>query len=147
MDHEQARYKLKLKPYRKFLSLAFLCESIFVWTLKFLSYASIFLKDLYIFWLTIGNIMGRYTMILLIFVLRHVGLCGIYTSVWLDSSIRMWNREISLHKKKKKQELGWRQVVKGNMDMISGIGKHLWRWTLIPQNQVATEHYKDSNDK
>ena len=32
---------------------------------------------LYIFWLTTGNIMGRYTMILLIFVLRHVGLCEI----------------------------------------------------------------------
>ena len=27
-DHEQARNKQKLNPYRKFLSLAFLCESI-----------------------------------------------------------------------------------------------------------------------
>ena len=59
MDHEQARYKLKLNPYKEFLSLAFsLWEYTFVWILKFLSYASIFVKDLYIFWLTIGNIMG-----------------------------------------------------------------------------------------
>ena len=50
MDHEQARYKLKLNPYGEFLSLTFLCESISLFELfKFLSYASVFVKDLYIY--------------------------------------------------------------------------------------------------
>ena len=88
MDHEQARYKLKLNLYGKFLSLTFLCESISLFELfKFLSYASICVKDLYIFWLTTGNIMGRYTMIILIFILRHAGLCGILGNESLRPSI------------------------------------------------------------
>ena len=78
MDHEQARYKLKLNPYGEFLSPTFLCESISLFELlNFSHMLRFFVKDLYIFWLTTGNIMGRYTMILLIFVLRHAGLCEI----------------------------------------------------------------------
>ena len=78
MDHEQARYKLKLNPYGEFLSLTFLCESISLFELLNLSHMlHFFVKYLYILWLTTGTIMERYTMILLIFVLRHAGLCKI----------------------------------------------------------------------
>ena len=80
MDHEQARYELKLNPYGEFLSLTFLCESIFLFELLNFSHMLQFLLKIsiyFFFWFTTGNIMGRYIMILLTFVLRHAGLCGI----------------------------------------------------------------------
>ena len=88
MDHEQTRYKLKLNLYIEFLSLTFLCECISLFELLNFSHMLQFLKKISIFfWLTTGNIMGRYTTILLIFVLRHVGLCGILGDESLRPSI------------------------------------------------------------
>ena len=72
MNHEQAGYKLKLNPYREFLSLTFICESISLFELLNFSHMLQFL------W---------YTMILLIFVLRHAGLCGILGDESLRSPI------------------------------------------------------------